>query len=112
MKWRRGGKHFLSLTGQNVSYNGKKLCKLDFHTNELTDGQSVGILLTRGRDLHWFVDDQWRGEVHVGDYPLDELTWGVVDVSGGCKQVRADICTGENCSLNLACTVPVDQLAE
>ena len=98
LKWRRGYKQLLDLAERIISYNGKKLCTLDFHTNELTEGQSVGILLTRGRDLHWFVDDQWRGEAHVKRYPLDELTWGVVDVYGDCKKVRAEIFTGESCT--------------
>ena len=92
--WGNGGK-LLDLGFTEISYCGKSLCNLDFVTADLTVGQSVGMLLTRGRDLHWFVDDQWKGEVHVGDYPLDELMWGVVDVYGNCNQVRAEICTGE-----------------
>ena len=88
--------HLLRIDKQSILYNEKKLCELDFHTKDLTVGQSVGILLTRERYLHWFVDGQWRGEVHVDDYPLDGPMWGVVDVYGACKQVRADIHTGES----------------
>ena len=89
-------KHLLRLDEHDIFYNEKKLCELDFHTMDLAVGQSVGILLTRGRDLHWFVDDQWRGVVHVNNYPLGEPMWGVVDMYGVCKQVRAEICTGES----------------
>ena len=95
MKWRRDDKQLLYLVEQYIFYNGKDLGRLDFHTADLTVGQSVGILLTEERDLHWFVDGQWRGVVHVDDYPLDGPMWGVVDVCEQCKQVRADIHTGK-----------------
>ena len=42
------------------------------------------------------MDGQWRGVVHVDDYPPDEPMWGVVDVYGVCKQVKAEIRTGES----------------
>ena len=96
MKWHNGDKQLLRLDEYNISYNGKELCKLDFHTKDLNVGQSVGILLTEERDLHWFVDDQWRGVVHVDDYSLYKPMWGVVDVYGNCKRIRAGICTGES----------------
>ena len=79
-------------------YKGKELCRLDFNTKNLNVGQSLGILLTRERDLHWFVDDKWRGIFHVDDYPLDRPLWGVADVCARCKQVKAETCSGELCN--------------
>ena len=58
-------------------------------------GDSLGMLLTLEKEVHWFVNDVWRGCVRVEDYPLDTPMWGVVDVYGRCKQVKAEICTGK-----------------
>ena len=88
--------HLLCIYGDSVWYKGKTLCELDFNAWNLNVSQSLGILLTRERDLHWFVDDKWRGTVHVNDYPLDRPLWGVADVYGSCTQVKADICSGES----------------
>ena len=92
----KNDEHLLYIYGNSVWYKGKKLCKLDFNTSDMNVDQSLGILLTRERDLHWFVDDKWRGMVHVDDYPLDRPLWGVTDVFARCKQVKADICSGES----------------
>ena len=88
--------HLLYIDDDDVWYKGEELCKLDFNTWQLKVGQSLGILLTRERDLHWFVDNKWRGMVHVDDYPLDRPLWGVADVFGRCTQVKAEICNGES----------------
>ena len=80
----------------NIIYD-KDIGELDFSTDNLTEGQSLGILLTKERDLHWFVDGQWRDVFHVNDCPLDEPMWGMVDLYNHCKQVKAEICTGEPC---------------
>ncbi len=58
-------------------------------------GDSLGMLLTLEKEVHWFVNDVWRGCVRVEDYPLDTPMWGVVDVCVQCKQVKAEICTGK-----------------
>ena len=92
----KNDEHLLYIDWTCVMYKGKKLCRLDFNTYTLNVGQSLGILLTRERDLHWFVDDKWRGMVHVYNYPLDRPLWGVVEVFGRCKQVKAEICSGES----------------
>ena len=58
-------------------------------------GDSLGMLLTLEKEVHWFMNDVWRGCVRVEDYPLDTPMWGVVDVYGWCKQVEAEIYTGK-----------------
>ena len=88
--------HLFLINSDSVWYKCKELCKLDFSTSDLNVGQSLGILLTREREFHWFVDNKWRGMVHVDDYPLDRPMWGVADVYARCKQVKADICSGES----------------
>ena len=85
-----------SIRGSTIYYNEKQICSLGFSMADLTKGQSVGVLLTKERELHWFVDGKWRGVVHVDGYPLDEPMWGVMDVCAQCKQARAEICTGES----------------
>ncbi len=77
-----------------LHYNDKELCVLRFNTDNFTPGQSVGLLLTREGECHWFRNNMWIGAVCVRDFPLDQPMWGVVDVFGQCEQVRADICTG------------------
>ncbi len=64
--------------------------------NDFKVGESLGILLTlEKKEVHWFVNDVWRGSARVEDYPLDTPMWGVVDVYALCKQVKAEICTGK-----------------
>ena len=81
----------------SIYYNDKALCDLDFSTENMTAGQSVGMLLTKQGDLHWFLDDKWRGMVHVDGYPLNKPIWGVADMFRRCEQVTAEILTGESC---------------
>ncbi len=70
---------------------------LGVNTGDFGVGDSLGMLLTLEKKVHWFVNDVWRGCVRVEDYPLDTPMWGVVDVYGygSCKQVKAEICTGK-----------------
>ena len=74
------------------------------------EGDSLGMLLTLEKEVHWFVNDMWRGSVRVEDYPLDTPMWGVVDVWGRCKQVKAEICTGKlllvQCMCSHMCSLP------
>ncbi len=87
--------NLIHTSSRTLHYNDKRLCELGFDTVDFKRGQSLGLLLTRDRECHWFLDDEWRGSVQMRDFPLDQPMWGVVDVYGQCKQVRADICTGK-----------------
>ena len=64
----------------------------------------MGILVTRARDLHWFVDGVWKGVVPVRDYPKSKSMWGLVVVYGKCTQARAEICTGTLPPISVAYT--------
>ena len=81
--------------GNIVRYKDVDVRNLDFKTHDLKIGQSLGILLTKEGDLHWFVDSAWRGMVHLDDYRLNRPLWGFAGVVAQCKQVKAEICTGK-----------------
>ncbi len=78
----------------SLYYKDKELCELGVNTSGFGVGDSLGMLLTLEKEVHWFVNDVWRGCVRVEDYPHKPM-WGVVDVFGLCKQVKAEICTGK-----------------
>ena len=61
---------------------------------DLRVGQSVGLLVTRGGDLHLFVDGKHREMVWSG-LPTDQPLWGVADVIGKCTKIKADILCGK-----------------
>ncbi len=86
----------------------KKLSALGFKTEDLRVGESLGMLLTLEKKVHWFMNDVWRGCVRVEDYPTP--MWGVVNMYGRCEQVKAEICTGKlllvHCSCNHMFTPP------
>ena len=86
-----------------IFYRGKKICNLGFKTSSLCTGQSLGLVLTSDRNLHWFVDLNWRGVVHVNGFPLDRSLWGIADVCGVCKKVKAEVCNGKYYSA--CCTI-------
>ena len=60
---------------------------------DLRVGQSVGLLVSRGGDLHVFVDGQHREVVWSG-LPTDQPLWGAADVTGKCTKIKADILCG------------------
>ncbi|XP_064384486.1 probable serine/threonine-protein kinase DDB_G0271682 [Halichondria panicea] len=93
LRWREDHKHLLNISGRTLYYKDKKHCKLDFNTDDFVEGDSLGMLLTLKKEVHWFVSGVWRGSVRVKDYPLDTPMWGVVSVYTLCKQVKAEICT-------------------
>ena len=85
-------KHLLCTRATSLHYKDKKLCALGFDTHDFGEGDSLGMLLTLENEVHWFVNDVWRGSVRVN---LLTPMWGAVDVYGRCKQVKAEICTGK-----------------
>ena len=93
--WVKDDQPLLYISRIESVFNGDHLCTLGFDINELTSGQSLGILLTKEQDFHWFVDNKYKGFTHVPDYPLDRPMWGVVDLFGKCDQIKAEICSGE-----------------
>ncbi|XP_064384532.1 neuralized-like protein 4 [Halichondria panicea] len=93
LDWQNKHKRLLRTFFSALHYKNERLCKLGFNTYDFVVGDSLGMLLTLKKEVHWFVNDVWRGSVRVKDYPLDTPMWGVVDVNTQCKQVKAEICT-------------------
>lgn len=91
---RRADHSMLRVSFNTITYKTKELCRLGFNTESLKAGQSLGLLLTRERNLIWFLDGKMQGMVYVDGYPLDRPLWGVIDVYGKCKQVKAEVCKG------------------
>ena len=83
---------------------------MDCNTDDFVEGDSLGMMLTLEKEVHWFVNNVWRGSLRVEDYPLDTPMWGVVDVYAQCKQVKAEICTGKlllvQCMCSHMCSLP------
>ncbi len=95
LDWEEEHKHLLCTGNTSLWYKDKELCELGFNTEGFGVGDSSGMLLTLEKEVHWFVNDVWRGCVRVEDYPLDTPMWGVVSVCERRKQVKAEICTGK-----------------
>ena len=95
LQYKRDDQGLLYLDSQDVSYNHRQLCSLDFSTYKLNARQSLGIILTKDRIINWFVDGEWKGGILVDNYPLDRPLWGIIDVCCRCTQVTAEICDGE-----------------
>ena len=91
-------------------YNSNELCRLRYVTSCASEGRAFAILLTRERYLYWFVDDVLRQVIHVPDFPLGKLMWGVVDISGNCYGIRAEIQTGKLVCLQLRRQSQIDCL--
>ncbi len=77
LTWRqRDHKDMLHTSPDALYYNDKELCELGFCTEDFRPGQSLGLLLTRDRKCHWFLNNKWRGSVRVRDFLLDQPMWG------------------------------------
>ncbi len=93
--WLKEHKHLLCTNVNNLRYQNMELCKLNFNTHEFRVGDSLGIMMTLDKGFHWFLNGVWGGSFRVEDYPLNQPMWGVVDVYGPCRQVKAEISTGK-----------------
>lgn len=91
--------YFVRLDGLCLNYQQPLLKEtsqqIDFCTYDLKKGQTLGILLTRQRCLHWFVDGMWRGCYQLTGFPLDQSIWGLADVCASCKIASAKILSGK-----------------
>ena len=78
-------------------YHDNKFSKLPDipRLDNLTPGQSVGLLATLNGQLHVFVDGIHRGEIATG-LPVDTPLWGMADVCGRCTKIKSEIMSGES----------------
>ena len=100
--------HHLSGTCSSASshewvYFGNYICykkqRSDFpdlpSLNDLTPGNSVGLLVTPNGQLDLFLDGEYRCEIANG-LPVDTPLWGVADVYGPCAKIKSEILSGES----------------
>jgi len=86
-------KRYWRLIGIEICHNGQEKT-VSINLVELHVRQSVGLLVTRGGDLHLFVDGKHREMVWSG-LPTDQPLWGAADVCGQCTKIKADILCGK-----------------
>ena len=63
--------------------------------NDLTPGQSVGLLVTPNGQLHLFLNGEHRHEIATG-LPVDTPLWGVATVCANCTKIKSEIMSGES----------------
>ena len=63
--------------------------------DELTPGQSVGLLVTPNGQLHPFLNGEHCCEIATG-LPVDTPLWRVADVFGKCTKIKSEIMSGES----------------
>ncbi len=104
LTWTRVGKHVLFTHSAAIKYNGRMSGTMGFSTHDFKVGDSIRIMMTLEKEVHFFKNDVWRGSVRVEDYPLDIPMWGVVDLYGRCNQVKAEIYTGKLLLVQCMCS--------
>ena len=62
--------------------------------DDLTRGQTVGLLVTTNGQLHLFLNDQHCKEIATG-LPVDTPLWGAASVWGRCTKIKSAILSGE-----------------
>ena len=70
--------------------------------NDLTHGQTVGLLVTTNGQLHLFLNGQHRKEIATG-LPVDTPLWGVASVYGTCTKIKSEILCGESGGVDYVC---------
>ena len=63
--------------------------------NDLTRGQTVGLLVTTNGRLHLFLDGQHRNDIATG-LPVDTPLWRAASVYGNCTKIKSEILSGES----------------
>ena len=71
--------------------------------NDLTRGQTVGLLVTTNGQLHLFLDGvRHRKEIATG-LPVDTPLWGAASVNGKCTKIKSEILSGESGGVDYVC---------
>ena len=70
--------------------------------NDLTRGQTVGLLVTTNGQLHLFLDGQHRKEIATG-LPVGTPLWGAAHVYGTCTKIKFEILSGESGGVDYVC---------
>ena len=78
----------------NVVYHGEQEQLLDISTNDLKDGDSIGLCITRDGDLEIYINGQKRA-VGWHNVPTDKPLWGVLDIWGQPIAIQSEFYCGE-----------------
>ena len=58
--------------------------------DDLSDGDSVGLLVTTSGDLHIFFNGRSGQRLATG-LPVNQYLWGVVSVHGNCSKIKSEM---------------------
>ena len=75
--------------------------------DDLTRGQSVGLLVTPNGQLHLFLNGEHRCEIATG-LPVDTPLWGVAGIRGKCTKIKSEIMSGESSGVVISPSQCVD----
>ena len=81
------------LSGPVVYHAGEKKM-VNFNLNLLREGQTVGCLVNKERELHYYVDGKDQGVGWVG-MPRYGLLWGFADVYGQVTKIKLEYLCGK-----------------
>ena len=71
--------------------------------DNLTTGQTVGILVTTNGQLHLYFNGQHCKEIAVG-LPVDTPLWGLASIRSSCTKIKSEILSGESCDVDYVCS--------
>ena len=89
------GPHEWYYRGRTLYHNKQAREFPDLPSDDLTPGQTVGLLVTSNGQLHLFLDGQHRKEIAT-ELPVDKPLWGAADVFGMCTKIKSEILIGES----------------
>lgn len=77
------------------SYHGQEIKESSYFAEDLKGIRTMGVVVTDDGNLHLLVNDEdigvlWRG------LPTDKPLWGIVDVFGRLRKIRAEF-VGKHC---------------
>ena len=88
---------------QRVYYDGQ-VQNLNISTEDLKEGDSIGLCISRDGDFEIYINGQKRA-VGWRNVPTDKPLWGVVDIYHDAKTIQSEFYCGElySESLRLQC---------
>lgn len=81
------------LSASTVHHNGQER-RVDFNLESLRVGQSVGCLINKEGELHYFVDGKDQGVAWTG-VPIDRPMWGFADIYGLARKIKSEFLCGK-----------------
>ena len=92
---RDAGPHEWNFYGKIIRHDKKASSGHSPFLDELTPGQSVGLLVAPNGQLHSFIDNEHSHEIATG-LPVDTPLWGVAEVYANCTKIKSEIMSGES----------------